>query len=219
MVAEPSLAEQARTALAVATAATLETSGCRVPRTLTVVLIKDRPDGRPLVHLDDASPTVRLLAAFPVATVSIAGPAPFRSLDLTGPFQHIRSDRDGCRTYRLSLLSARLIGSTSVPVPLGEFHAAEPDPLRRHAPAALNHLERAHSDELLACVRAHGYLAQAVVPRRLDRYGVELAIIIADGVCVMRLPFPGGPVDNLEQVATGLRLLLTCRCGSRSQHH
>lgn len=218
IVAAPSLAEQARTALAVAIAATLKTSGCRVPRTLTLVSIQDQPDGRPLVHLDGASPTVRLLATVPVATVSIAAPAPFRALDLTGPFQHIRSDRDGCRAYRLSLLSARFIGSTSIPVSLGAFHAAEPDPLRLLAPAALNHLEAAHADELLACVRAHGYLADVVVPRGLDRYGVELALISAQGVRLVRLPFPGGPVENLEQVAAGLRLLLTCRCGGRSQH-
>ena len=69
---EPTLAEQARTALAVAGAATLLTQGCPTrPSTTTLVSVEDRPDGRPLVHLDDSSPVVRELAACRVATVGI----------------------------------------------------------------------------------------------------------------------------------------------------
>ncbi len=213
--AGPSLAELARTALAGATVATLATRGCRAPRTLTVVSIQDQPDGRPVVRVDDGSPAVQLLASCPVATVSVAGPAPYRALDLTGAFQPVRAPREGARAYRLSLLSARLTGSAPVPIPLGAFRAAEADPLLPHAPAALHHLEQSHTDELLACVRAHGHDAQTVVPRALDRYGIELTAISAYGVGVVRLAFPGGPVDRLEQVATGLRLLLTCRCGGQ----
>ena len=72
-----------------------------------------------------------------------------------------------------TLLSARLVGGTSVPIPLGAFHAAEPDPLREQVPAATRHLEESHGAELLACVRANGHDAQAVVPRALDRAGGE----------------------------------------------
>jgi Protein of unknown function (DUF2470) len=107
------------------------------------------------------------------------------------------------------------VSSTSVAVPLGEFKAADPDPLWRHAPQALSHLAEAHADELLACVRAHGLPeTEAVVPRSLDRYGLELAAIGADGIRTVRLPFPGGPLRSLQEVTDGLRVLLTCRCGS-----
>ncbi len=100
-------------------------------------------------------------------------------------------------------------------VPLNEFKAAEPDPLWRQAPQALEHLGEAHAPELLACVRAHGLPeAEAVVPRALDRYGLELAVICAAGIRTVRLPFPGGPVDSLQEVTEGLRVLLTCRCGT-----
>ena len=69
--------------------------------------------------------------------------------------------------------------------------------------------------ELLACVRAHGLPeTEAAVPRSLDRYGLELAAIGADGIRTVRLPFPGGPVRSLQEVTDGLRVLLTCRCGT-----
>ena len=210
---EPSLAELARTALADASAATLVTTGCPTPGTLTVVPVEDQPDGRPLIRLERSSPAVRLLASCPVATLSLPAPAPYRALDLVGPLNPCRPGRDGTRTYRLSLLSARLVGTTAVPVPLSEFHAAAPDPLRGQASAALSHLEEWHAEELLACVRAHGCEeVQAVVPRALDRYGIELAVLCPDAVRRVRLDFPGGPVDNLDQVTTDLRILLTCRC-------
>ncbi len=212
----PSLAELARTALAGATAGTLATGRCPTPPSLTLVSIEDQPDGRPLVRLEQGSPTARLVATRPVATLSVPGPDPFHALDLIGPMNPCRPNRDGTRTYRMSLLSVRLVGATTVPLPLGEFCAAEPDPLRDRAPAALRHLETAHPEELVACVQAHGHDAQAVVPRALDRYGVELAAIGPDGVRRVRLAFPGGPIDDLDQVNTGLRLLLTCRCDGSS---
>ena len=215
IVREPSPAELARTALADARAATLVTTGCPTPGTLTVVPIEDQADGRPLVRLERSSPTVRLLASCPVVTLSLPGPAPYRAVDLIGPLNPCRAGRDGARSYRLSLLSARLVAPSgqSVAIPLGEFQAAEPDPLRSCAAAALQHLETWHADDLLACVRAHGGDdVLAVVPRALDRYGIELAALGADGVRRVRLDFPGGPVDNLDQVTTDLRILLTCRC-------
>ncbi len=210
---EPSSTERARTSLALATAATLTTSGCPTSRTLTMVSIQDQPDGRPTVWLDRASPMVRILAACPVATLSVSGPSPFRALDLTGPLHPCRSDRTGRRAYRLSPLSAHLIGATRVPIPLGEFFAAAPDPLRREAGAVVGHLAAAHCRELLACVRAHVRCdVEAVVPQTLDRYGLELSGISAAGVCRLRLAFLSGPVESMDQAMTGLRMMLSCRC-------
>ena len=122
------------------------------------------------------------------------------------------------RTYRVSLLSARLVAGTSVPVPLGAFHAAEPDPLWRYSSQTVAHLGEAHAAELLACVRAHGSPeAQAVVPRAIDRYGLQLTLLTAGGVSTLRLPFPFGPVGSAEEARVGLRAMLTCQCGTRGQ--
>ena len=215
----PSLAQQARTALAQAQVGSLiGRSSAATSRTLTIVKVTDQPDGQPVVELEPESTIVRLLAWWPVVTVSVPGPGPFKALHLTGTARQSAPLDQSLRAYRLSLLSTRLVSTTSVTVPLGEFKAADPDPLWRHAPEALRHLDEAHAPELLACVRAHGLPeAEAVVPRALDRYGLELAAIGADGIRTVRLPFPGGPVRSLQEVTDGLRVLLTCRCGSCRQ--
>jgi len=209
----PSLAQQARTALAQARVGSLiGRSTTPVTRALTIVKVTDQPDGHPVVELEPGSSMVRLLAWWPVVTVSVPGPGPYRALHLTGTAKASAAVDESLCAYRLSLLSTRLVSATSVTVPLGEFQAAEPDPLWPHA---LAHLGEAHSAELLACVRAHGLPdAEAAVPRALDRFGLELAAIGEDGIRTVRLPFPGGPVRSLQEVSDSLRVLLTCRCGS-----
>lgn len=215
---EPTLPERARNALARAKVGTLVARGCG-PRsgTLTVVAVEDQPDGQPLIHLEASSPTTRELAVHPIATLSVAGPAPFRQLDLTGPLSPCRSPRNGYLGYRLCPLSGRLIGTTTLPLALSEFRAAPPDPLAGLADAMLDHLTKAHASELLACIRAHGHVfAEAVVPRALDRYGIELIVLAPAGVQRVRLPFPGGPIDSLEQVPPGILIPLACRCRDTS---
>jgi hypothetical protein len=211
---EPTVPELARTALAQAKAATLVTTGCTVgSRTLTVVSVEDQPDGRPLISVERSSPTVRELVACSLATLSVAGPSPFRRLDLTGPLKAYRVGRPGHRTYRLSPVSGRLVGATNLPLALGDFYAARPDPLARDSAALLDHLAQAHAAELLACVRAQGHTyAEAAVPRAVDRYGIELVALGPAGVHRVRLPFPGGPIDALEQVPPRLLVPLACRC-------
>lgn len=202
--AEPTLPEVARTALARARVGSLVTMGCNLrPGTLTVVTVEDQPDGRPLVHLEEASPTVRELGACRVATLSVASASPsFRRLEFTGPLRPHRPSRPGHRSYRLSPLTVRLVGGTSHSVHTSEFHAARPDPLTALAPAVLQHLAETHAPDLLAWVRAHGHAdAQAVLPRSVDRYGIELAVLEATGVERMRLVFPGGPIQHV--VGTG----------------
>ena len=51
-----------------------------------------------------------------------------------------------------------------------------------------------------------------MLPRALDRYGLELAVITGQGVRNVRLGFPGAPVSSFDEVNNGLRALLTCRC-------
>ncbi len=211
---EPSLPELARTALAQASIASLVTTDCSTrSRSVTVVTLEDQPDGRPLVRLANSSPTVRQLVACPVATVSVAGCAVFRSVELTGPLNPCRPDREGFRTYRVSTLSVRLVGATGTSLSLGEFHTARPDPLLPLAAEVLEHLGAAHAGELLGCIRSHGHPhAEVVVPRALDRYGIELAAICPEGVHRVRLLFPDGPVESLDDVRPGLLVPLTCHC-------
>jgi len=213
---QPSTAELARTALARARVATLVSRG-RGPsvESLAVVRVDDSVEGGPLVQLERSSPMVRRLAACPVATIAVAAPSPFVALQLTGPATQCKGQGEDLHSFRLSLLSARLVAWRKVvPVPLGAFHAASADPLWPHAVPVLEHLGQAHVPELLACARAHGHpQALAVEPRAIDRYGLELALITAVGVTTLRLPFPGGPVACLAEVTAGLRAVLTCRCG------
>jgi hypothetical protein len=77
----------------------------------------------------------------------------------------------------------------------------------------LRHLERGHMAELASCVRAHGMpQADWVIPRGLDRYGLELLVLTTDGAAAVRLSFPGGPVASLREIPVSLRTVLTCRC-------
>jgi hypothetical protein len=209
----PSPAERARTALAGTSVASLITHGCPGARTLTVVSVQDGPRGNPVLWLDRDSPVVRLLGTRRVVSLRVPAPVPHRWLELTGPLESARIARPGRRAYRLSVLSARFVGATTVSVPVGDFADAEPDPLAGAAAAVLQHLGQAHADELLACLRSHGLRdVLAVVPDALDRYGISLVALCADGVRTLRLDFPNGPVDRLEDVAPGLRAPLTCRC-------
>ncbi|UAL28886.1 hypothetical protein K8W59_13810 [Nocardioides rotundus] len=219
-ITEPTWAEQARTALAMASVATLATQPCHVRQGLVaVVAVEDRPDGRPVVRLGAASPVVRELGSCRVVTLSVPAPAPFWRVELAGPLTACGPADGGKRAYRLSPLACRLVGPHSVSLALRQFHEARPDPLRELAPGLLRHLAEAHDQDLLACIRANDYArARAVVPQAIDRYGVEVVVLCDDGVERVRLAFPGGPIDTLDQAPRGLAIPLTCRCrGHRPQ--
>jgi hypothetical protein len=67
--------------------------------------------------------------------------------------------------------------------------------------------------ELTHCVRAHGMpQADWVIPRGLDRYGLQLLVLTTDGAAAVRLAFPGGPVTSLDEVPASIRTALTCCC-------
>jgi hypothetical protein len=93
-----------------------------------------------------------------------------------------------------------------------------PDPLWRVAPNILRHLEHGHMAELTSCVRAHGLVqADWVIPRGLDRYGLELLVLCQDGTASVRLAFPAGPVTSIDEVPDSIRTVLTCACRSGPQ--
>jgi hypothetical protein len=220
----PSLAELARTALASAATAEIDDDhrpGDEVYRGRVPVLaqVRDGRDGSPLLLSVTGSVFEHQLSAQREAvTVTVPAGGPYSGLQLTGTARPTaRNRRIGIAACTVDLRSVELIGHAGVrvSVPLAEYRAAAPDPLRREAPGVLHHLEHGHRADLIACVRGHG-LPQAdwVIARGLDRYGLELLVLTTDGVAAVRLGFPDGPVASLEDVPISIRTALTCRCES-----
>ena len=220
----PSLAELARTALASAAAA--EIDDARSPRDPNYpgrvpaqVPVRDGRDGSPLLLPVTGSVLEHQLAAQRDAvTVTVPAAGLYAALRLTGTVRlTARNRRAGIAACMVDLRSVELISHAvaGVRVPLPQYRAAAPDPLRREAPGVLQHLEHGHMTDLIACVRLHG-LQQAdwVITRGLDRYGLELLVLATDGVAAVRLGFPDGPVSSLEEVPASIRTALTCRCES-----
>jgi hypothetical protein len=220
----PSLAELARTALASAGTAAIEDAvrpgdPARRGRVPALAPVRDGRDGSPLLLSVTGSVFEHRLSERPEAmTVTVPAGGPYSALQLTGTARPTaRNRRVGIAACLVDLRSVELIGRAGVRVvvPLAEYRAAAPDPLWREAPGVLRHLEHGHMTDLVACVRAHG-LPQAdwVIPRGLDRYGLELLVLATDGVAAVRLGFPDGPVSCLQEVPASIRTALTCRCES-----
>jgi hypothetical protein len=221
----PSLPELARTALARAAAATVSDASLATGPAGPVPVRAGR-DGSPLLLPATGSLVEQWLAATPEpVTVCVPALAPFAALRLTGASRPLAQDRSAritacsvaVRSVEFADAGSRCV---AVPVAVEEYRAAAPDPLWRVAPAVLRHLERAHMTELVDCIRAHG-LPQAdwVIPRCLDRYGLELLVLGTDGTAAVRLAFPDGPVASLLDVPASIRTVLTCRCEAEQCHH
>ncbi len=208
----PSLPELARTALARAATATVSAVGGAAPGPVPV---RSTRDGSPLLLPSAGSPLARRLAASqdPVRVSLPAGP-PFSALRLTGTARPVTvDDQAGIAACMVTLGSIEFTGGGRARVSVEEYRAARPDPLWRVAPGILRHLEDGHMGELVRCVRAHGMSrAEWVIPRGLDRYGLELLVLATDGIAAVRLSFPDGPVSSLDDVPVSLRTALTCRC-------
>jgi hypothetical protein len=152
--------------------------------------------------------------------VSLPAGPPFSALRLTGTARPLTvGDETEIAACMVTIGSIEFTGGGWAPVPVEEYRAAQPDPLWRMAPGILRHLEHGHMDELVGCVRAHGMTrADWVIPRGLDRYGLELLVLATDGVAAVRLAFPDGPVSSLDDVPMSLRTALTCRCQAGLDH-
>ena len=225
----PSLAELARTALASAAAAEIHDarrSGApaEAGRGAALIPVRDGRDGSPLLLPVTGSAFERQLATRPeTVTVTVSASGPYSALRLTGTTRPTaRNRRAGVAACMVDLREVEFVGAAGarVRVPLPEYRAAAPDPLWREAPRVLRHLEHGHMPDLIACVRLHG-LPQAdwVITRGLDRYGLELLVLAADGVAAVRLGFPDGPVSSLQDVPASIRTALTCRCESARGRH
>jgi hypothetical protein len=218
----PSLPERARTALARAATATV--SDAYVPGAPTAasqVAVRATRDGNPLLLPASGSLVAAWLAAGPdTVRVSLPAGPPFSALRLTGTARPVAAaDGAGIAACAVTIDSVEFTGASQARVTVEDYRAAVPDPLWRVAPGVLHHLEHGHMGELVRCVRAHG-LAQAewVVPRGLDRYGLELLVLTTDGIAAVRLSFPDGPVGSLDDIPVSLRAALTCRCHTEPGH-
>jgi hypothetical protein len=218
----PSLPELARTALA--RAATVTVSPATAPGSPTAagpVPVRPMLDGSPLLLPAAGTPLAHWLAEGPAPVrVSLPTGPPFSALRLTGTARPVRRAGDaGIIACMVSIRSIEFTGGGRAWVPVDEYRAAQPDPLWRVAPTILHHLEHGHMGELVGCVRAHGLArAEWVIPRGLDRYGLELLVLTTDGIAAVRLAFPDGPVSCLDDVPMSLRTALTCRCQAGPAH-
>jgi hypothetical protein len=218
----PSLPERARTALARAATATVSDATLPGgPALAGPVPVRATRDGSPLLLPAAGSALAHWLAERPDAVrVSLPAGAPFSALRLTGTATPVtEAAAAGVTACRVTIGSVEFTGGGQPRVPVEEYQAARPDPLWRVAPGILHHLEHGHASELVRCVRAHGMVrAEWVIPRGLDRYGLELLVLTGDGIAAVRLSFPGGPVAALDDVPMSLRAALTCRCQSGPGH-
>ena len=209
----PSLPELARTA--VARAATAAVSLLGGPVTASEIPVRSGPAGSPVLLTATGSALARQLGTGPeTVSVSVAAAAPFAGRRLTGTARPAARNRQAeIIAYVVAVRSVEFCGTVSALVSLDQYQAATPDPLWHEAPGILRHLEQGHMSDLIGCVRAHGMRqADWVIPHGLDRYGLELLVLTADGTAAMRLSFPSGPVTSLQDVPASVRTVLTCRC-------
>jgi hypothetical protein len=201
----PPLPELARTTIARAFAATVSLGGS----VATVAIRADRV-GRPILLPEEESALARSLGTSPSeVTVAVPAAAPFSSLRITGPAHAAMVPG----AYSVTPRSMGFVGPSPAPVAPADYGAAAPDPFWREAPAILRHLEARHARELVACVRSHGLTgAECVVPRGLDRFGLELLVFTGTGLASVRLAYPSGPVSALREIPASIRAILTCHC-------
>jgi hypothetical protein len=201
----PTMAEQARTAVARARVGRLVTYPRPASPALTAVSVSGDA-GAPVLHLAPAAPAVVDLGRRPLGTVRVA-PAGCATVTIQGAVRRLASsDGGGLARFRLDVGAVRLGECGTQVVDVEDYWAAEPDPLREVAPGILAHLRHGHSAQLAACLRANGHTrARWDEPRRLDRYGLELAVLDDAGVSTVRLSFTE-PVNRAEDLAPGMSL-------------
>jgi hypothetical protein len=180
-----------------------------------MVPVRVSREGHPILLPRLGSALAQQLAAGPaMVTVTVPADAPFCALRLAG--MAAPRARGSEPAYPVTPQSLEFTGATLAPVAVAQYEAAVPDPFRRQAPAVLRHLEDWHMAELVRCVQMNGIAAaECVVPRGLDRYGLELLVFTPGSLAAVRLAFPDGPVTGIEQVPASIRAVLTCRCGGR----
>lgn len=211
----PTPAERARTALASARVGSLLTypRGSCVPPISTTVVLEGSEGGGLVIRVPPASLAAAQLRVRPLATVQVAPPG-CETVTVQGIGHHLAPSGEGLLRYRVAVAAVRIGERPRAAVPVEEFWAARPDPLRDEAPAVLRHLAQWHGEELAACLRARGHDAIWAEPRALDCRGMDVIGLGLDGVELVRLAFPQR-VARLEELPAGLAVPLLCRCRPR----
>lgn len=166
-----------------------------------------------MIRLAAASLAAAQLRVRPLATVQVAPPG-CETVTVQGIGHHLAPSGEGLLRYRVAVAAVRIGEQSRAAVPVEEFWAARPDPLRDDAPTVLRHLAQNHGEEMAACLRARGHDAVWAVPLGLDCRGMDVIGLGLDGVELVRLSFPQ-PVARLEDLPAGLAVPLLCRCGPR----
>jgi hypothetical protein len=208
----PPLAELARTTVARARTAAVTSDG-RPRGPAAPASVRAARAGQLILLAAPGTGAARQMAVGARVTALVGAAAPFTALALTGIVESGARWPDGRLAHRVTVLAVEFTGPAGSAVPLAGYLAATADPLWRVAPGILGHLERGHRAQLLACVRAYGLReAQWVIPRVLDRFGLELGVLTPAGVASVRLSFPDGPVSSFGEIPPPFRMLLACRC-------
>jgi len=205
MTADSRLAEHARTAVAAAESlAVTAYPRCVAPVAAAVVA---RHVGASMHFSMPTAGTVAPVLAVRRFVTLLAAPPDWRPTTLHGTVRVARDpDSDGSTRFVMDVLQVRVNGAGRVDV--DAFWAAEPDPLRDHAPTVIAHLRRHHGHELTRCLQARGYTsAQWVEATGLDRHGLDLRVVDAHGVAAVRLDF-AAPVRTLDELGPGMRIAL-----------
>jgi hypothetical protein len=204
-------AVRARTAVASARVGWLTTHG-RHPSSqyTTCVTVRPRPDGTVEVQLGREALAVRQLLARPVATLEIC-PVDCDPVLLHGAVRRLPGLSDnGALLFHLDVTVLR-VGASAVLLDERAYFAAALDPLAQQAPAVLSHLNDAHADALLVCLRAAGHPVGFARATDLDSGGLTVAAVSAEGVDSVRLRFPQ-PVTTLRQLPRSLSAVLNSGC-------
>ena len=204
----------ARTSLDCASVAALTTyprSATARPH-LTNVAIQAEDDGGAVMLLRPGSLAARQSEESPCATVQVA-PAGCHRMALQGTVRRMPSrDGGGRLAFRLEPRTVRLLANCGeIDVEITAYAGVGPDPLRRDAPAVLAHLRERHAHQLAACLRAQGHDALFVDATRLDRHGLTVTAVGAEGVSQVHLAFPA-MISRLTDLPPGLSVALMCRC-------
>lgn len=208
----PPLAELARTAVARARMAAVTCDG-RPRAPVTRTSLRAAPPGQLTLVATPGSGAAQHIGVGTRLTALVGAAAPFTALALAGFVESCTRWPDGRLAQRVTVSSVEFTGPAGAAVPLARYLDAAPDPLWQEAPGILGHLDRGHQAQLLGCVRAHGMRdARWVIPRSLDRFGLELGVLTPAGVASIRLSYPDGPVSCLSEIPPPMRMLLTCQC-------
>lgn len=182
--------------------------------------------GRPLLHLDAATPLVELVTRAPGPVPMLVRAASLRPIEvpdrvrarveLRGHLEPL-SSRQGTVRLRGEVLTVDLDGTAVDP---DAYAAAAVDPHVTREPGLLRKLLREHPASLArCCARCEPELlatAAELAPCGLDRHGLTVWLSAPGWTREIRLPFPR-PVDDPTDLSAALSTLLDT--ASAAPHH